>query len=166
MLFVSIIINFEIESPFKLCHIFQLSGLFIFTIGLYNLAYFYRVHYTYGNFMKNCTRKVSKHNCIAKLLVLFTGGNSLAWTTSASVMMFGLMSILTSYCSHCAICTKDLSVTVLVISMQNCMIILQILTQRFIDQKWFTWHSILGHLIKSNRILNFVVGFVFIIHVS
>lgn len=57
--------------------------------------------------MKNCSRNPS---CIAK--AVFTGGDSLSWTTSASVMMFGLMAILVAYCSYCAICIKDLGVAV------------------------------------------------------
>lgn len=98
--------------------------------------------------------------------MLFTGGDSLPWTTSASVMMFGLMAILAAYCSYCAIFTKDLAVAVFVLTMQNFMIILQILTIGYIDQKRLTWHFILGNLIKSNRILNYFVGSVFIVHVS
>lgn len=51
--------------------------------------------------------------------VIITEDDSLEWTLSSSVSMFGLMSILVAYCSYCAVFTRDLLVAILVREMKT-----------------------------------------------
>lgn len=51
--------------------------------------------------------------------MIITEDDSLDWTTSCSVSMFGLMAILVAYCSYCAVFTRDLGVATLVREMKT-----------------------------------------------
>ncbi|XP_055309136.1 uncharacterized protein LOC129573021 isoform X1 [Sitodiplosis mosellana] len=125
-------------------HIFVIAmlattGCIFFMVGLKNLCNIHRYQYSLES-------------------------DSLAWTTSCSVVIFGLMAVIVAYCSYCAVFIRDLGVAVLVLTMQNIMIIIQLLTANHIKQMRLTWHSILGHLIKTNDTLKIFVGAVFVIH--